>query len=881
LAPDNFVLQPGDCDDENSNINPNVQEVCNDIDDNCDLNIDEGLLLATYYEDLDQDGYGNDAVSVVKCVLPFGFVALHGDCTDSAPAINPGAAELCGDGWDNDCDGQIDEGCIIDNDEDGFDAAQDCDDENGLIFPGAAEVCNGFDDNCDGVVDEGLSFETYFIDNDADGFGSAEMTEVGCAMPLGYVAMDGDCDDSNGLIQPTAEEVCDEVDNNCNGDIDEGTTVLYFVDLDNDGFGSPFNSVELCEQTDGFVLDNTDCDDNDFSINPGAQETCADALDNNCDGQVDEGCVIDNDGDGFDSTVDCDDANAMINPGTVEICNDIDDNCSGSIDENLIIETYFVDNDADGFGAMQSTITDCIQPAGYVLLDGDCDDNGFSINPGAQETCADALDNNCDGQVDEGCVIDNDGDGFDSTVDCDDANAMINPGTVEICNGLDDNCNGQTDENLSSASIASSLVNSAPFPTCTSSNIYSANFNNAVPANTLLDNEGVVIWYKLNAQYNALRVGLSAAFGDNELRLYESLNGCLSLIETEHEATTGNQVLLSDQLNLGNDYYIAVRHLSGPINSSAKICVNHFVASTCDHVYSNNTGVYSSVCSSFKAQYRGNAAQYVFNVLENQPWSYTTTSSNSIVTRLGSILPVNVGQQPRTYSLSVDVKYSVPDVLGNYSSLTALSTSTCNVTLQPEGNVALRATDRCPATKALTQSIATDRSVCGTLRYEWKFTRTLPSSAPAIQVLGGMNTTVLFLNGVAGLTSNATYDVQVRAIHSSGIVGEWGSSQCMKIGAASGMILQPATSNDQIVTGSKAIWTLYPNPSLDGNVTIASNGQEEMLHHLQLFDAMGRSVWKDSQVFGGSASFNLPDVSHGMYTLSIDGERIRCVIGTE
>jgi hypothetical protein len=768
LSPDNFVLQPGDCDDENVSINPNAFEICNDIDDNCDINIDEGLQFETYYEDLDQDGYGNDAVSVVKCILPMGFVALHGDCSDEAPAINPGNIEQCGDGLDNDCNGQIDEGCIVDNDEDGFDATQDCDDENALIFPGAVESCNGFDDNCDGTVDEGLNFEVYFIDNDADGFGTTDVVETGCSAPLGYVAIDGDCDDANPLIQPTAEEVCDEIDNNCNGDIDEGTTELYFVDFDGDGFGNPFNTVELCQLTDGFVLDNTDCDDSSPNVNLNGTEICANAIDEDCSGE-DEVCLV---------------------PGCLD-----------------------------------------------------------------SEAC-----------------------NYDPLATFDDGSCQY--AELEICNGLDDDCDGSIDEDLSSSSIVASSVSTAVYPTCTSGNIFNANFNNAVQAGELLDNEGVVIWYKWMAQYNTIRVGLSAATGDNELRLYESLNGCLSLIEIEHEETTGNQILLSDQLQLGSEYFIAVRHLSGPINNSAKICVNHFSASTCDHVYSNYTGVYANVCSSFKAQYRGNASQYVFNVLENQPWSYTTTSSNSIVTRLGSILPVNVTTQSRVYNMSVDVKYLIPDVVGNYTSLIALANSTCSVTLQPEGNVSLRSSDRCPATKTLAQSIATDRAVCGTLRYEWKFTRTLPSTAQAIQVLGGMNTTALFLNAVPGLINNATYNVQVRALHASGQVGDWGSVQCIKIGAASGMVINPAESDDAFMV-DPLTWRIYPNPSIDGKVTLSSNEEEAKDHHIALYDAMGRRVWSGIRNFSGSTSIDFPQLPHGMYTIDIDDNRIRCIIGTE
>lgn len=880
LSPDNFVLQPGDCDDENVSINPNALEICNDIDDNCDINIDEGLQFETYYEDLDQDGYGNDAVSVVKCILPMGFVALHGDCSDEAPAINPGNIEQCGDGLDNDCNGQIDEGCIVDNDEDGFDATQDCDDENALIFPGAVESCNGFDDNCDGNVDESLNFEVFFIDNDADGFGTADVVEMGCTAPLGYVAIDGDCDDADPMIQPAAEEICDEIDNNCNGDIDEGTTDLYFVDFDGDGFGNPFNSVELCQQTDGFVLDNTDCDDDLVSIHPGLQEACGDDLDNNCDGQIDEGCIIDNDGDGFDSTVDCDDANAMINPGAVETCNNIDDNCNGDIDEGTTI-LYFVDLDSDGFGNPSITAELCQQVDGFVLDNTDCDDSTPNINPNGTEICGNAIDEDCSG-TDEVCLIpgcmDSQACNYEALATVDDGSCQY--AEVEFCNGLDDDCDGEIDENLSSTSIVATTVSTAVYPTCTAGNIFSANFNNAIQAGEILDNQGVVIWYKWTAQYNAIRVGLSAALGDNELRLYESNNGCLSLVETEHEETTGNQILLSDQLQLGREYYIAVRHLSGPINTSAKICVNHFVASTCDHVYSNYTGTYSSVCSSFKAQYRGNASQYTFNVLEPQPWSFTTTSSNSIVSRLGSILPVNVTGQSKTYNLSVDVNYLIPDVVGNYEALTALSTSTCQVVLLPEGNIALRASDRCPVSKTLSQSIATDKAICGTLRYEWKFTRTLPTSAPAIQVQGGMNTTVLFLNAVPGLMNNATYNVQIRAIHASGQVGEWGSVQCMKIGAASGMVLDPNELGNSWVE-TPVNWRVYPNPSLDGKFTLVSNSQDLMDHHIALYDAMGRRVWSGVRHFSGSTSIDFPQLSHGMYTIDIDDNRIRCIIGTE
>lgn len=783
LSPDNFVLQPGDCDDAEAAINPNANEICNDLDDNCNQSVDEGLQFQTYYEDADQDGYGNDAVSVVKCVLPFGFVTLHGDCSDDAPAVNPASLEQCGDNIDNNCDGQIDEGCVIDNDEDGYDSSVDCDDENALINPGATEVCNLVDDDCDVEIDEYVTI-TYYSDFDMDGFGGVNITIEACQLPQGYVTNSLDCDD----------------------------TMITYLDQDLDGNGS--QTMDACG-----VDSNDDCDDNNASTYVGATEVCGNSVDENCDG-LDEACVV----------LGCTDASAC--NYEVAATND-DGSCTYPTQLYLNCDESCV-NDTDGDG-----VCDEIEVLG----------------------CTDASACNYDAlatEDDQSCVL---------------------PSTEE-CNGFDDDCDGLIDENLTSMSINAALVNSALYPTCTIGNIYSANFNNAVPANALLNNEGVVIWYRFNAQYNAMRIGLSAALGDNEILLYESLGGCLNLIATEHEASSGNQILVTDEVNVGGEYFIAVRHLSGSINASAKICVNHFVASTCDHVYSNYTGIYSGVCSSFKAQYRGNATQYVFNVWEPQPWSYTTPTSSSIVTRLGSILPGNVSSQAKTYSLSVDVKYLISDVQGNYTSITALSNSTCSVTLSPEANIALRLADRCPVTKTLSQTIATDRSICGTSRYEWRLTRTLPTAAAPIQVLGGLNTTALFLSNVPGLVNGATYNVEVRAIHSSGIAGAWGAVQCLKIGGASGMVLESAEQAAEVPSIS-AEWLLYPNPSLDGQLTLVSSNQEEQVHRIQLFDALGREVWQGQKTFAGSITLNFPELTHGIYTLGLDDTRLRCVIGTE
>jgi hypothetical protein len=101
------------------------------------------------------------------------------------------------------------------------------------------------------------------------------------------------------------------------------------------------------------------------------------------------------------------------------------------------------------------------------------------------------------------------------------------------------------------------------------------------------------------------------------------------------------------------------------------------------------------------------------------PWTYTTPSATSIVSRLGEILPNNTDVAAKVYTVRVPVVYNIPDAANNISSIIAHDNQSCTITLNRENAIALRLSDRCPATKALNSSIAPDRTVCGAIRYEW------------------------------------------------------------------------------------------------------------------------------------------------------------------
>jgi hypothetical protein len=184
-------------------------------------------------------------------------------------------------------------------------------------------------------------------DNDADDDG----------FPVGI-----DCNDADPAINPNANEVCDFIDNNCDGKIDEGLTNTFFQDSDEDSYGSVNSSITTCSAPDGYVTNNSDCNDADPAINPNANE----------------------------------------------VCDNLDNNCSGQIDENLSTTIYYHDNDSDGFGNANSSINSCSEQEGYVTNGSDCDDSNNVINPNAIEI-KDDKDNDCDGQIDEGlgggCLI--------------------------------------------------------------------------------------------------------------------------------------------------------------------------------------------------------------------------------------------------------------------------------------------------------------------------------------------------------------------------------------------------------------------------------------------------------------------------------------------
>ena len=316
---------------------------------------------------------------------------------------------------------------IVDEDGDGYSAAEgDCNDRDASIQPGSLEVCDGLDNNCDGATDEGVT-EAFYADSDQDGYGAADSLSYDCSAPTGFVGNSNDCDDGDGSAYPGAPELCDGQDNDCDGDTDEGSGPTWYADNDGDGHGSPFDQTESCDAPPGYVASGGDCDDQEAAVNPDA----------------------------------------------AEVCDEVDNDCNGLVDDAPGAQTWYYDGDGDGYGNCNSSLLACTPPAGWVEVptaaDCDCNDGYLGANPGMLEVCDGTFDEDCDGQVDEAGAVgestwytDADGDGWGDPArpvqacegtglvvnggDCDDGRAAVNPAAQESCDGLDNDCDGATDE---------------------------------------------------------------------------------------------------------------------------------------------------------------------------------------------------------------------------------------------------------------------------------------------------------------------------------------------------------------------------------------------------------------------------------------------------
>ena len=213
----------------------------------------------------------------------------------------------------------------------------------------------------------------------------AAVFAMGCDQDGDGTSDEYDCAPDNADIHPGAEEVCDGIDNNCDGSVDDGMLLYFYGDADADGFGNHGLRIEACEAPEGYLADNTDCDDTDATVYPGASEVCDD-IDNDCDNLVDDS-----------------------DP-------DVDLSTAG---------TFYADHDGDTYGAGPG-VESCSTPVGFVDNADDCDDDNGDAYPGNTETWYDGVDGDCGGEDDYDADADGEAPYDQGGTDCDDTDSATN-----------------------------------------------------------------------------------------------------------------------------------------------------------------------------------------------------------------------------------------------------------------------------------------------------------------------------------------------------------------------------------------------------------------------------------------------------------------------
>ena len=237
----------------------------------------------TYYIDADHDGFGAGTASNYCTSQGAGYSTVNTDCNDANVSISPMAEELC-DGIDNDCNASTADGLgtttyFRDADNDGF--------GNLNITSVSCQSPSGYVANATDCDDNNAAYHTintYFEDADGDTFGNGDVAQNACFLTTGYSVNHEDCDDTNAEVNPNATEVCNLIDDDCDGVINDGlTSIDYHLDADHDGYGSA-TVAPMCAALPGYVTNSADCDDNNPNVNPSALEICGNTVDEDCIG---------------------------------------------------------------------------------------------------------------------------------------------------------------------------------------------------------------------------------------------------------------------------------------------------------------------------------------------------------------------------------------------------------------------------------------------------------------------------------------------------------------------------------------------------------------------------------------------------------------------
>ena len=568
------------------------------------------------------------------------------------------------------------------------------------------------------------------------------------------------------------------------------TPSTWYADADGDGYGLSTSTLSYCTQPYGYVANSTDCND----------------------------------------------ALAAVNPGATEVCNSADDNCSGASDEGLTFSNFYSDIDGDGYGSGAATSA-CASPgAGYVSQNGDCDDSNSSVLPGATELCTNAIDDDCDGTVNEGC-------------------------------------GNETSAGESPATATS--ISTSNFPSCNAQSHTLSGFGASISAQSICLT-GEDKWHSFVANSEAVSIVVGSTSNDILIEL-QSNSGVLLATENAVDGL-GGEVLNFSGLTAGQVYKVGVRNYNSALGIGAyTICTRMLKRGGCDTGSSATWSSTLNLCKIFKATWAGSGVQYRYTFVGTSGIAlgntYTKTQSSDylVLSTVAPTMPLGC-----TYSVAVTTIYNLVDASGNAEQIEVPSLTSCSVTLEQAAATSLRANDRCSAGPKFRGAIVASLPwVCGVTNWKWEFTEIdAGGNAVGIPIIYYRNAASNFCNLglVVALQFGKTYAVRTAPVFSYG-EGAFGVVQTMCIVGSAGMVLEQGSevngnATRDMLVANEANMSLYPNPTHGTDVNINLSGVTSDNVQIRIVDAMGRQVWSNRYSVDGILNTNITfeqPLANGLY----------------
>jgi hypothetical protein len=534
---------------------------------------------------------------------------------------------------------------------------------------------------------------------------------------------------------------------------------------------------------------------------------------------------------------DCNPTDQMIYPGAVEFCNQSDDDCDGIVDEDLIFQNFYLDNDGDGYGGNASAFSACDLPAGYIVAGGDCNDANTNISPVAQELCATNFDDDCDGLINEICAPGNDNPAFAS------------------------NCP------LSSLSICTTVTGT----------LQGASPTGVFGANTLSNNNDV--WYYFTANGQGMTIRCTPNGNDVGLELRSSTGQLLKFMNATSNPT--DEYMNYADLTIGNQYYLRVMNMNGAQSGNGfSLCASRIMVGTSAFNYTN-VYVYNTGCTNVVPT---NLTPFISTTIVLTPiGGGLNYSAPGPVAQLGEFVSsTGFGINYNTVYTGQVIKNSAYPLGDGTTELLSFTTNVTNtLSVLPCVDVDLGNNYICPRLWGVGAMMRADRWICGAVKYQWRFEQFLNGqpylvngNPVIIEQYGANGSRDIYTLAAYGFLPGSEWRVKVRPVFPNNVHGDYGTDeQCMKFkGSFAAAPIWEESVEDAWDMESKFI--VYPNPSLDGQLSIIGNSEDASIQSIVVYDASGRltTQWETSGEEQTVVSLNLSSLKAGLYWISITGE---------